>query len=291
MNGLLDYQCVVHDSGYEIVTVNEFMAEQFEVTSVVEYEDNFYIRPIDPQSTRRVFNLAEHPGAFKEFMFPLSEAVILAETKSSDDEWLTVMNDCMTKFANKYGLLTEPIQEETRMWFPHLLMMMISVSSLTDIKERSIENLNRLFIKKDGSFKISFNAGSTFDIGQPDVPTIGQTPPRNSSEAAYHYICKVVNKNLNNSLITEIISNPTNTGTDMIVRPKNLISALWLQLANTVSRNLEFKQCVACSSFFEVKSKKRHFEKIYCSDKCRKRVSAAAIRAKEKARREKEKVK
>ena len=95
---------------------------------------------------------------------------------------------------------------------------------------------------------------------------------------------ELVNKNLNDSLVTEIITNPTNTGTDMIVRPKNLISALWLQLANTVSRNLEFKQCAACSTFFEVKSKKRRFEKIYCSDKCRKRVSARKRREKEKAK-------
>ena len=59
MNGLLDYQCVVYESGYEIVTIDEFMHEQFEVTSVVEYEAISYIRPIDPQSTRRVFNLAD----------------------------------------------------------------------------------------------------------------------------------------------------------------------------------------------------------------------------------------
>ena len=290
MNGLLDYQCIVHKSGYEIVNLEVIMDNKFEATSEVEYEKYCYVMPIDPKSTKRVFNLIDHPGAYKEFMFSLSDAVFHAETKSNDEEWFSVMSDCIIAFANKYGLLTESIQEETKVWFPHLLMMMISVNSLKYIKDGSIEDLNRLFIKKDGSFKISFNAESIF-VGQSDIPTTGQTPPRNSSEAAYHYICKVVNHNLNDSLVTEIIANPANTGTDMIVRPKNLISALWLQLANTVSRNLEFKQCVACSTFFEVKSKKRHFEKIYCSDKCRKRVSATAIRAKEKAHLEREKAK
>ena len=78
--------------------------------------------------------------------------------------------------------------------------------------------------------------------------------------------------------------NKANTGTDMFVRPKDLLSALWLQLAHAVSRNLEFKQCAVCSTFFEVKSKKRRFEKIYCSDKCRKRVYARKRREKEKAK-------
>ena len=117
-----------------------------------------------------------------------------------------------------------------------------------------------------------------------EIPTVGQTPPRTYSEAAYHYICNVVNKNLKDTLTTEIIVNSTNTGTDMIVRPNNLLSALWLQLAHAVSRNLEFKQCAACSTFFEVKSKKRKNEKIYCSDRCRVRVGARKRREKEKAK-------
>jgi len=161
-------------------------------------------------------------------------------------------------------------------------LMAIAIISLAYIGMGEVDQLDRLFIQEDGKFKVVvdvINPGA----GKSDIQIIGQTPPRNSSEAAYHYICNIVNTKLNDSLITEISANPTNTGTDMTVHPKDLISALWLQLAHVVSRNLEFKQCADCSTFFEVKSKKRKNEKIYCSDRCRVRVAARKRREKEKA--------
>jgi len=60
--------------------------------------------------------------------------------------------------------------------------------------------------------------------------------------------------------------------------------AIVLQFAHALSRNLEFKQCAACSTFFEVKSKKRKNQKKYCSDRCRVRVGARKRREKEKAK-------
>jgi len=268
MNGLIDYQCEVHESGYETILV-EYLAPP-------EVDDNYveYIKPIDPKSAKRIFNLIEHSGAYREF------AWILTGSEELSDMYVHIIN-----FTNKYGLLTNPsssILGDKKTLLSHMAMMSVAVTSLQYIKEGAEEELNRLFIKEEDHFKLEVDDAFIFGDGHL-FPIIGQTPPRNSSEAAYHYICKVVNKYLKDSLVTEIIANQTNTGTDMIVRPKDLLSALWLQLAHAVSRNLEFKQCSDCSTFFEVKSKKRRFEKIYCSDKCRKRVSARKRREKEKA--------
>ena len=144
-------------------------------------------------------------------------------------------------------------------------------------------SINKKYItREDGKFK--FLHGFESIKHRYKISNHGQTPPRNYSEAAYHYICAIANRNLENTLTTKIIVNPTNTNTDMVVHTKNLFSALWLQFAHAVSRNLEFKQCADCSTFFEVKSKKRKNEKIYCSDRCRVRVGARKRREKEKAK-------
>ena len=282
MNGLIDFQCEVYESGYEIiyVEIGEFQDDKFVSTSDLrpafpDFPDEEFVRfikPIDPKSTKRIFNLMDYPGAFAELASPYLEWI-----GGKED----IIDDAFIKFANKYGLLTRPsFDEDTSIWRHHMELMSIAIISLAYIKMGDVDQLDRLFILEDGKFKVI--ADVINHAGKSDIQIIGQTPPRNSSEAAYHYICNVVNKNLNDSLITEISANPTNTGTDMTVHPKDLISALWLQLAHVVSRNQEFKQCAACSTFFEVKSKKRKNEKIYCSDRCRVRVAARKRRDKEK---------
>ena len=290
MNGLIDFECEVYESGYEIVTLKEFMNEQFEVTSVVEYEYNKYIRLIDPTGPKRIFNLMENPGAYNEFSTLFTEYFyIFVSNENKDIRKDFNLDEYLIKFANKYGMLcnpSSPIKENTELWIGHMMKMFTAVHSFVSPKEEDSESLKNFFTRDGDKFRYRFHY-----VGMPllitpanEIPTIGQTPPRNYSEAAYHYICYVANSALKNSLTTEIVVNKTNTGTDMIVRPKDLISALWLQVAQAVSRNLEFKQCEDCSTFFEVKSKKRRFEKIYCSDKCRKRVSARKRREKEKAK-------
>lgn len=279
MNGLLDYQCVVHESGYEITPVAEIQESTPDGDVVV-----YYIEPIDPKSTKRMYNIMEHTGAYYEFAHSFNDLFIYKKGKLTLKGKYSDLDDRIIKFANKYGLLTTPsYKESTTMWLDNITNMGTAVASLECIKEGNLEELKNHFIKEDNKFKIRVGS-EVAPNDYPDIPTSGQTPPRNYSEAAYHFISYVVNYHIKDSLTTEIFVNPTNTSTDMIVRPNNLLSALWLQLAHAVSRNLEFKQCAACSTFFEVKSKKRRFEKIYCSDRCRKRVAARKRREKEKAK-------
>jgi len=261
----MDYQCEVYESGYELIYAGE------EDEPIEKYKP--FVRPIDPNSTKRIFNLMEYPGAHAEFVLKYFE---ITDSSSCNAD------DCFIEFVNKFGQLTGSADAGAA--FTHMLMMAVAVRAMVFLKEGKIEKLKQLFIKEDNNFKVNINKEMFHKTDFPDIKIIGQTPPRNYSEAAYHYICMVVNRNLKDSLVTEIIVNPHNTGTDMIVRPKDLLSALWLQFAYTICQNLEFKQCSDCSTLFEVKSKKRRFEKIYCSDKCRKRVSARKRREKEKAK-------
>ena len=279
MNGLIDYLCVVHESGYEHIPFDEIEKLGIETTIESIFDYKVFIRPIDSKSSKRIFNLSDYPGAYYEFILPFIEARD-GKPRRFDDE--------IFKFANKYGLLTNSSEvEDEDLWFINMRDMYELVLCIENMKTRNLEGLKNYIIRKDGKFNFILCEGAEDRLSINDtieIPTFGETPPRDYSEAAYHYICFMVKNKLRDSLETEIFVNPTNTGADMDVYPKDLLSALWLQLAHAVSRNLEFKQCAACSTFFEVKSKKRKNEKIYCSDRCRVRVGARKRREKEKAK-------
>jgi len=264
---------VVHESGYETEYVHEHIPSdeikklgiEARTESIGEFK--VYIRPIDSKSSKRIFNLTEYPGAYYEFILPFREA---------SAEKPICIEDYMCKFVNKYGLLTELSKvEDLDLWFKNMLDMYELVLCIENIKTGNLEGLKNYIIRKDGEFNFLLCEGPEDRLSIDDtieIPTCGETPPRDYSEAAYHYICFMVGIKLRDSLATEIFVNHTNTGAVMDVYPKDLLSALWLQFAHMVCRNLEFKQCAACSTFFEVKSKKRKNEKIYCSDRCRVRV-------------------
>ena len=267
MNGLLDYQCQVYESGYEIVTGSQMMKYHVEGRGKIFKEKHigedisYFIRPIDRLSPIRRYNMMEHQGVFYEFVklhpnieefadSAESKKILDSENSMLVDEDLKDSKNKIIEFANKYGLLTTTLTrgylDSLSSWYSHVKEMDFAFYILELIKQ--------------------------------------QTPPQNELNTTYDFICEIVNIKLKDCVTTNIISNSRNTGVQMAMYPKDLIRALWLQLAHSLSRNLECKQCAACSTFFEVKSKKRRFERKYCSDKCGKRVYARKRREKEKAK-------
>ena len=67
----------------------------------------------------------------------------------------------------------------------------------------------------------------------------------------------------------------------LYIVPNNLLSALWLQFAQAVSSNTEFRKCLHCPAWFTYGSGTgRRKTAFYCSARCRR----AAHRSKEKRR-------
>ena len=302
MNGLLDYQCVVHESGYEIVTGSQMMKYHVEGWGKIFKEKHigedisYFIRPIDRLSPTRRYNMMEHQGVFYEFIKLLpnieefadsaeSKKILDSENSMLVDEDLKDSKNKIIEFANKYGLLTTTLTrgylDSLSSWYSHVKEMDFAFYILELIKQSNIQELKNIIHMEGGNFKY-FESDVTIDSEWASI--IWQTSPQNELDAAYGFICEIVNVKLRDCVTTNIISNSRNTGVQMAMYPKDLISALWLQLAHSLSRNLEFKQCAACSTFFEVKSKKRRFERKYCSDKCGKRVYARKRREKEEAK-------
>jgi len=311
MNGMFDYHWYVYESGYEIADIETNEYDNIYVKGGLGHllgqphigllpkrkqlkeADKFpHILPKDITSPVRSYKLMDHPGLFQEFGNLDSESKII-------------------EFANKYGLLQKPFSKGDSwffLWMEQISLMYFLITAHELIKIGNAEKLEALTtvdIKKEftigypkpeddfanrylrlmvnivrdgGNYAITypfFNIDKRdLDLGQVKIPHMGKTPPKNRIEAIYNFICVLLNQQLKNAMSIQTTLNSRNNGVEMTAQPKDLLSALWLQFAHYVSRNLEFKQCADCSNFFEVKSKKRRFAKIYCSDRCRTRVAA-----------------
>jgi len=304
MNEMFDYRWHVYEFGYEVTWLKIDRSEtfkEFKELNIEGYMSVPHITPIHVNSPKRSYNLLDYPGLFQEFgnIDSLPSIIkfankygLLQKPFSKPDNlitlWskqITVMNFLITTYDliknNKYKILESQTMIDKYsndfIWPTEKILKHITFDYKTsfDFKQHEL----KLNIVKDGDdFAIEYpyfnKEKKKIDIGLNKIPQMGKIPPQNYSEAVYHYVCAKVNEQLKESLSFQAIVNPRNTGVELIMHPKDLLSTLWLQFAYYISRNLEFKQCADCSNFFEVKSKKRRFAKIYCSDRCRTRVAA-----------------
>ncbi len=55
----------------------------------------------------------------------------------------------------------------------------------------------------------------------------------------------------------------------LYMRPDNLLSALWLQFAQAVTGNKEYRQCRQCGAWYEILPGTTRSDRAYCSNACR----------------------
>ena len=97
---------------------------------------------------------------------------------------------------------------------------------------------------------------------------------------AYYYIQDRINYFLNQQVAPQMLWNESNELTLYHV-PKNLLGAMWLQFADTVTYNLEYRACRWCGTYFEITRSTRS-DRQYCSNSCRVSASRKRTRSKKK---------
>ena len=61
------------------------------------------------------------------------------------------------------------------------------------------------------------------------------------------------------------------TGMGIQLVPKNLFGALWLQFAEAIDDDRDYRRCTQCLKWFEIAPGSGRPDKLYCSDACRMR--------------------
>jgi len=86
---------------------------------------------------------------------------------------------------------------------------------------------------------------------------------------AIAHIQRVVNENLKDGAAPRLLWNNDQTAVSVHLVPKNLLGAIWLQVASAIERESSFRQCVQCGTWFEVSRQAGRSDKRYCSNACR----------------------
>jgi hypothetical protein len=58
----------------------------------------------------------------------------------------------------------------------------------------------------------------------------------------------------------------------LVIEPPDLISALWIQFAESIADEREYRQCEVCGTYIELSPDVNRADRRYCSDACRSRA-------------------
>lgn len=95
--------------------------------------------------------------------------------------------------------------------------------------------------------------------------------------AALCLINREVNLRLEEHVRPALEFDPRQSRDRLVLIPRNLLGAMWLQLAETVSSGKLHRQCEACGRWFEVSAGNYRTDRKYCSDACKVRAYRARI--------------
>jgi hypothetical protein len=90
---------------------------------------------------------------------------------------------------------------------------------------------------------------------------------------AWFQLQYMVNEQLSKGVSARLLWNAEHTQIHLHQVPKDLISALWLQLARAIDGERSYKQCEQCRNWFEISSPDGgRADKQYCGSACRSRA-------------------
>lgn len=239
------------------------------------------------QVERRYFPFAETKGLFLEFISaPLSEEGICA-------------------FADKYGLLDrgeflsdaeDPdrslgISGEALATWTFAISEMNQAARIWDhIKQQDSESLKKLF-----SWKSDNEAGTIVEYAPPqslvvvprtvdpfrnrrfrtiakgnsDIDWFQSVQDKDYLAAGKRYLLLVLNAWVKNAGSFGIGPAKNTASLQMQIVPHSLLGALWLQFAQAVEQNKDYRRCAQCDRWLEISLSAVRKSKLFCSNACR----------------------
>ncbi len=262
-----EFRWLVHASGYQWVESGRLLVPE----------------PSDGSPPREYFPLRGYTGLFRTFANVEPDQCGI-EAFASEYGFLGLYERLLDRLARKW-LRAESID----IWQTQIRMMRQAVD-LWDMVYTADKEALAGFIEWQGDDRIWYN--------HPDLPLEGYEEqrillasqdlhpevlrrcvgPGDLVQPALHRVNQLVNKSLDDHTRPQLRYAP-NRREGLYLVPKNLIGALWLQLAWTVAGEKEYRQCLQCNAWFEISKSAHRSNRRYCTDAC-----------KSKARRRKEKV-
>lgn len=89
---------------------------------------------------------------------------------------------------------------------------------------------------------------------------------------ALYYVQKSVNEHLKGRISPRLLWNTKKNRLALYMVPSSLIGAIWLQFAQAIDGNKEYRRCEECRTWFELSPETARTSRLYCSNACRSRA-------------------
>jgi hypothetical protein len=222
--------------------------------------------PFTPDEPPRLYDpFTTDPGLFRNF----------AEVSSDRDSILA--------FANQYGMLgigtwlgrftpekrTAGTRGETPQdWGEAIAAMRRAVELWRMVENRDVDRLSTL-IRPSKTAWVYTGAGSVARM----EPVIDLPQADDVVAPARFFVARWINDRLQGSAMPQLRYEPETGKWVIQLIPGNLLSAMWLQFAQSIARNKRYRTCKGCSRWFEISTDETGFRinREFCSDACKSR--------------------
>ncbi len=223
-----------------------------------------------PAPTRRYAPLREYTGLFRTFAAtPTTKAGILA-------------------FANRYGRLgtrddasffdpsdSKPggkdfyFAEYYSSWVEAVSSMHYAVTLWDFVQQRDKAGLSR-YVRWQDTKTLVFKRDGKWTPAPP-FPTDLQPAlvPGEIVLPALFYVQRQLNLHIERVVSPAVLFTSEYTRLSIYLMPDTLLDALWLQFAQAVTGNQEYRQCQQCGEWFEIDHDITRSNRVFCSNACR----------------------
>jgi len=283
MDGVLEFTWDVPEQGYRWMKAISF----FDTGEAKEAEYLTSGQPVGVMSmVMRYAPLKLYTGLFRTF----------AETPPTKEGVLA--------FANKYGHLGDKDNdvfiglpdgkeghvmgtgETLSFWHKEISAMARALELWDAVKRGTLEVLSRYIAWEKGGVNYDSHRGmDTKDLKPPysrhmewiAAPEIHpewleRFRPGDLAFPALFYVQKVINDHLAGRVSPRLLWGRDRTRLGFYIVPGSLIGAMWLQFAQAIDGNKNYRRCEECRTWYEVSPEVARTSKLYCSNACRSRA-------------------
>ena len=213
--------------------------------------------------------------------------------------------DGIKSFADRFGLLGGNLRkrivlndqgrggkhplgfgEHVDDWIREILVMQLAVDLWESARQGDTEHLERMITWAPEGTRVSINTHPELERGQlPEKPThvhraviaaehldqdiLARFVPGDPIGPALHCMQGLINEHLHHRASPRLLWEQDRDRLGLYIVPEGLIGALWLQFARAVERDARFRQCLECTTWFEVAPGRGRTDKQFCSNACR----------------------
>lgn len=223
--------------------------------------------------TRTYAPLVSHPGLFRTFAdTPETQQSIQSfANKYGSVFWTKDAMDLDVVRQHDYAGPTRPVGDSLARWQYEIRALRFAVALWDASKTAEEGPLSRL-VRWQDTQHLTFRPGERW-IPAPEFPESVKSwlVPGELHLPAFIYIQHEANRRLASTTSVSMLFDRSRDGLPigLFLSPQDLISGLWLQLAQAITGNKDFRQCRQCGEWFEVHMSITRSDRAYCSNACR----------------------